>query len=158
MGLWGRMIYLDWHRRRRMNAKKLVHRHYYFKIITKKETFQNWNNKYRFIKDTHLVFFVFMYLIGQNFGGQKCRKSGLLPKILSPEKICPPKWKRNIIWFFSADKTAEISSWCRKFLSAENFCPPKILSDEECGNWERQRIVWKNTLAKEYTILSLPYR
>ena len=27
----------------------------------------------------------------QNFGGQKCRKSGLLPKILSAENFCPPK-------------------------------------------------------------------
>ena len=32
-----------------------------------------------------------IYLIGQNFVGQKCRKSGLLPKILSSEKCCQPK-------------------------------------------------------------------
>ena len=31
------------------------------------------------------------YLIGQNFGEQKCRKYDLLPKILSAEKFCPPK-------------------------------------------------------------------
>ena len=32
-----------------------------------------------------------VYLIGQNFGGQNCQKSNLLPKILSAEKFCPPK-------------------------------------------------------------------
>ena len=32
-----------------------------------------------------------MYLIGQNFGGQKCQKSDLLPKILSAENFSPPK-------------------------------------------------------------------
>ena len=31
------------------------------------------------------------YLIGQNFGGQKCRKFGFVPKILSAEKFCLPK-------------------------------------------------------------------
>ena len=31
------------------------------------------------------------YLIRQNFGGQKCCKFTLLPKILSAEKFCPPK-------------------------------------------------------------------
>ena len=34
------------------------------------------------------------------FGGQKCRKFGFVPKILSAEKFCPPK-----------------------VLSAEMFCP-----------------------------------
>ena len=38
------------------------------------------------------------YLIGQNFGGQNCRKSDLLPKILSAENFVR-----------------------RKILSAENF-------------------------------------
>ena len=42
------------------------------------------------------------YLIGQNFGGQNCRKFDWLPKILSAEKFCPPK-----------------------ILSAEMFCPLK---------------------------------
>ena len=46
------------------------------------------------------------YLIGQNFGGQNCRESDLLPKILSAEKFCPPK-----------------------MLSAEIFCP---LKSKEC--------------------------
>ena len=32
-----------------------------------------------------------IYLIRQNFGGQKFRKSGLLPKTLSTVKFCPPK-------------------------------------------------------------------
>ena len=31
------------------------------------------------------------YLIGQNFGGQNCPKSDLLPKVLSATKFCPPK-------------------------------------------------------------------
>ena len=42
------------------------------------------------------------YLIGQNFGGQNCRNSDWLPKILSAEKFCLPK-----------------------IFSAEKFCPLK---------------------------------
>ena len=44
-----------------------------------------------------------VYLIGQKFGGQNCRKFGLMPKFLSAEKFCPPK-----------------------ILSAEIFCPPNF--------------------------------
>ena len=29
------------------------------------------------------------YLTGQTFGGEKCRKFGVVLKILSPEKFCP---------------------------------------------------------------------
>lgn len=31
------------------------------------------------------------YLIGQKFGGPNCRKSNLLPKILSADNFCQPK-------------------------------------------------------------------
>ena len=31
----------------------------------------------------------FIYLIGQNFGGQNCRKSDLLPQIFVRRKFCP---------------------------------------------------------------------
>ena len=37
------------------------------------------------------LFLFFVYLIGQNFGGQNCRKYDLLPKILSAEIFCPLK-------------------------------------------------------------------
>ena len=32
-----------------------------------------------------------VYLIEQNFGGQNCRKSDLIPKIIVRRKFCPPK-------------------------------------------------------------------
>ena len=88
------------------------------------------------------------YLIGQNFGGQKCRKSGLLPKILSAEifyrlkfKIYPVPLPSNHIELinmkfmlkyktddktFSADKIAKISNWwVPKIFVRRKFCPPK---------------------------------
>ena len=63
------------------------------------------------------------YLIGQNFGGQKCRKFSLLPKILSAETFCPPKFCpiRYSLWTSKiafekygppARKSREHVKWC----------------------------------------------
>ena len=41
----------------------------------------------------------FAYLIRQNFGGLKCRKVGLLPKVLSAEKFSPPNEETHNILF-----------------------------------------------------------
>ena len=83
-----------------------------------------------------------IYLIGQNFGGKNCRKSDLLPKILSAKKFSPPKILSGEIFcplksktclintnlmlsYFSCDLYGKITIFVnRKILSAE------ILSDK----------------------------
>ena len=66
-----------------------------------------------------------IYLIGQNFGGQSCRKSDCLPKILSAEKFCTPK-----------------------VLSAEIFCPLKSKTCQISTNLMLKHIFLVNCMGK----------
>ena len=50
------------------------------------------------------------YLIGQNFGGQNCRKSDMLPKILSGENFCLPKIFSAEIFCPLKSKTCQINT------------------------------------------------
>ena len=61
------------------------------------------------------------YLIGQKFGGHYCRKFGLMPKILSAEKFCPPN-------FLSAEMFCLLLSlWLRPYLDIlENIIKTRI--------------------------------
>ena len=91
-------------------------------LILKHEAQKTTGSIRNFDPDARWVFS--FYLRGQNFGGQNCQKSDLLPKILSAEIFCQLKF--NMLTFFSckvygeirtdekmsADKTAEIPIWC----------------------------------------------
>ena len=69
----------------------------------------------------HPYFKTSPYLIGQNFGGQICRKSDLLQKILSAEMFCPPKILSAEIFCPLKYKTCQINTNVKTYFSCELY-------------------------------------
>ena len=82
----------------------------------------------------HKLCTICVYLIGQNFGGQNCRKFDEVPKFLSAENFCPPKiCPPNYLFSIQkSDKSAEFWGWCRIFCPRKNFVCGKFFLSNFC--------------------------